>query len=202
MTIGADAAIDGSCRRWLPASSMVTVGDDPAPPRNPPADVEPDSTINKLLPIDCTELVDASVSRLRRSPASATTAATPMIMPSMVRSGAHAIAPQRTARLRPKVRRVGFMRWVTGTVVNDHAVLKADQPIGEVRRRRARGSPTMMVMPASRLSRLKTFMISLLVSRVQIAGRLVGARLALGEFDQCPGDGDPLLLAAGKTIRQ
>ena len=57
-----------------------------------------------------------------------------------------------------------------------------------------------MVMPSSRLSSVRRFITSLEVAAVEVAGRLVGEH-HLRPGDDRPGDGDALLLAAGKFVR-
>ena len=74
------------------ASFSVTLGDVPTPERNPPADVEPDKTINKLLPMEVTARLTPC---LAPSPTASinTTADTPMIMPNMVSAVRSRFAP-------------------------------------------------------------------------------------------------------------
>ena len=72
----------------------------------PPAEVEPDNTINKLLPIDITERLTLC---LAPSPTASinTTAATPMIMPSIVNAVRSRFAPN-ARQASPRVAN-GFM---------------------------------------------------------------------------------------------
>ena len=89
---GADATINGNLP-MASASLMVTVGADPEPPRNPPADVEPDMTMNRLLPMDCTERLTLCFAPSPIASIS-TTAETPIIMPSMVSAVRMRFAPR------------------------------------------------------------------------------------------------------------
>ena len=81
-SVGAAASTPGSSAIAV-ASSSVSVGALPLPMRNPPCAAEPDSTMNRLLPIEAIDRLTES-STPRPIASIRITAATPMTMPSIV----------------------------------------------------------------------------------------------------------------------
>ena len=82
--IGATSMTDGHSSRMASTSSSDMVGSVPDPMRAPPDEVEPENTISRLLPM---ELISLEIRWRAAAPmdSMAITAATPMMMPSMVR---------------------------------------------------------------------------------------------------------------------